>query len=560
MDMDAEELDSKELQAEAKKALQDLQECRSKRRALVEEIRTLKRRIKSLTVKLPKLTMEIEGCDTTREELTKRIPDLREQCTVSKADEKKLKELKTKAEKCKSDMASCAMLASKLEAEVAKFQKSILDAGGPKLKKQQDACKKALDLQNKTSKELSSAKVTITSSQKAAKKAQKAAETAQKDLETSKETMENKMAERKELEQGAEAVFMAYENVKTVEAEKRAELESVSKESEELKQMQSKLKCVEVELVAQLDNLEKLARDCDRRVQHWDDEIAKLHEADENDDAYDFSDDEGDDETEDKDESSSAASAKEEGEEGKEGSDTDDAMEEDNEEDQNNSTGGKSKESNSSSGRQSLPTLPKGALEQYDTEDLNRDITTLEKERDSIAKNANMGAIEDYRKKEADYLTKVADLDEITEQRNEARRKHEELRRLRLEMFMDGFGTISLKLKEMYQMITLGGGEFISFDIEWTYLRVIVNILSLIMHSFHLPLNEFIRRGARAGGLSRSFLGGHCLLSPPTEKVLEEHCKSFRRRKDIVVPGSGLCTSSLQANSALCDGRDRRGA
>ena len=73
-----------------------------------------------------------------------------------------------------------------------------------------------------------------------------------------------------------------------------------------------------------------------------------------------------------------------------------------------------------------------------------------------------MGAIEDYRKKEADYLSKVADLDEITEQRNEARRKHEELRRLRLEMFMDGFGKISLKLKEMYQMITLGGGEFIS--------------------------------------------------------------------------------------------------
>ena len=33
-----------------------------------------------------------------------------------------------------------------------------------------------------------------------------------------------------------------------------------------------------IELVAQLDNLEKLARDCDRRVQHWDDEIAKLEE------------------------------------------------------------------------------------------------------------------------------------------------------------------------------------------------------------------------------------------------------------------------------------------
>ncbi len=51
----------------------------------------------------------------------------------------------------------------------------------------------------------------------------------------------------------------------------------------------------------------------------------------------------------------------------------------------------------------------------------------------------------------------VADLDQITTERNEARKMHEDLRRLRLEMFMDGFSRITLKLKEMYQMITLGG-------------------------------------------------------------------------------------------------------
>ena len=34
---------------------------------------------------------------------------------------------------------------------------------------------------------------------------------------------------------------------------------------------------------------------------------------------------------------------------------------------------------------------------------------------------------------------------------------HEDLRCQHLEMFMDGFGQITLKLKEMYQVITLGG-------------------------------------------------------------------------------------------------------
>lgn len=51
----------------------------------------------------------------------------------------------------------------------------------------------------------------------------------------------------------------------------------------------------------------------------------------------------------------------------------------------------------------------------------------------------------------------MTELDAVTEERNVARKRHEELRRMRLETFMDGFGRITLKLKEMYQMITLGG-------------------------------------------------------------------------------------------------------
>ncbi len=51
----------------------------------------------------------------------------------------------------------------------------------------------------------------------------------------------------------------------------------------------------------------------------------------------------------------------------------------------------------------------------------------------------------------------VSELDVVTEERNKARKFHEDLRRMRLEKFMDGFGQITLKLKEMYQMIPLGG-------------------------------------------------------------------------------------------------------
>lgn len=39
----------------------------------------------------------------------------------------------------------------------------------------------------------------------------------------------------------------------------------------------------------------------------------------------------------------------------------------------------------------------------------------------------------------------------------QVRREHEEVRKRRLDEFMAGFNCISLRLKEMYQMITLGG-------------------------------------------------------------------------------------------------------
>jgi structural maintenance of chromosome 4 len=68
-----------------------------------------------------------------------------------------------------------------------------------------------------------------------------------------------------------------------------------------------------------------------------------------------------------------------------------------------------------------------------------------------------MNALIEYFKKEVNYKLKLKDLEAINEQRNIIRKEYESYRKQRLEMFLTGFGSISLKLKEMYQMITLGG-------------------------------------------------------------------------------------------------------
>ena len=58
-----------------------------------------------------------------------------------------------------------------------------------------------------------------------------------------------------------------------------------------------------------------------------------------------------------------------------------------------------------------------------------------------------MGALMDWIKKNAQYKLRLFDLEQITAKRNEARKLFEDLRRQRLEMFMSGFGCITLKLK-----------------------------------------------------------------------------------------------------------------
>ena len=375
---DATRDDCEKLEQLALKAMNDLKECRSKRRSLAEEIRYLNKQIKSLTLNIPKLSMGIASCDTTREELSKRLPSLREQCNLSDSDAIKLDELNRNVRKRKTEMGSCALQASKLETKVSKIQKAILHAGGVKLKNQQGKCDKILSDINEITKEINAAKVLISSSEKAVSKAKKAKEIAEENFGNSKALFEEKKDLFKSLEEEAFGVMQAFEGVKKVEAEKKKTLEEVSTECESLKKSQTQIKCKEVDISAKLETCEKSIKDNGHRMKHWDHERNKILRAEEDDDDYD-----------------SEESDDEESEEGKMV--------------QNEEVG--EVEGTVSSKKQKkkeclLPTLPQNALEQYSQEEVKQDISRLEKERHEMAKNANMAAIEEYRKKEGDYLSR----------------------------------------------------------------------------------------------------------------------------------------------------------
>jgi hypothetical protein len=63
-----------------------------------------------------------------------------------------------------------------------------------------------------------------------------------------------------------------------------------------------------------------------------------------------------------------------------------------------------------------------------------------------------MAVLKEYQRREEEFLRRAKDLDETTALRDAEKQKYDSLRKQRLDEFMAGFSTISLKLKEMYQV------------------------------------------------------------------------------------------------------------
>lgn len=103
----------------------------------------------------------------------------------------------------------------------------------------------------------------------------------------------------------------------------------------------------------------------------------------------------------------------------------------------------------------SLPTYTKDELQDMSKGALKADIAALEEKTSSAS--VDLSVLAEYRKRVEEHAARSADLATAVASRDAAKKHCDELRRLRLEGFMEGFSSISLRLKEMYQLITLGG-------------------------------------------------------------------------------------------------------
>jgi structural maintenance of chromosome 4 len=103
-----------------------------------------------------------------------------------------------------------------------------------------------------------------------------------------------------------------------------------------------------------------------------------------------------------------------------------------------------------------LPTHSRDELLGLDRASLKDEISQLEAKLQKVT-DVDLGVLREYRRRVEEHATRSADLAESLASRDTAKKRCDELRKLRLEGFMEGFSIISMRLKEMYQMITMGG-------------------------------------------------------------------------------------------------------
>ena len=102
-----------------------------------------------------------------------------------------------------------------------------------------------------------------------------------------------------------------------------------------------------------------------------------------------------------------------------------------------------------------LPTYTKDELSGMSKSQLKSEIAVLEERISSTT--IELSVLSEYRRRVEEHRARSLDLDSAVVSRNMVKARLDSLRQSRLEGFMEGFSIISLRLKEMYQMITMGG-------------------------------------------------------------------------------------------------------
>ncbi|KAI0368918.1 RecF/RecN/SMC protein [Pilatotrama ljubarskyi] len=396
---------------------------------LEAKVEALKQSTPRLDLAIDKVNLDIRNCAKRIADAEERVLELKSQSKPDAGDVSRIAALGREIDAATAQLEKLRERANAIEAEIKALEKKILEIGGARLLSQKskvDGIRLHINLANDE----------ITKAEVAKAKAEKDCIKYQSAVESNKAELEDVQGELAELEEQLEecAGYMAElrQQVDVAQAAAEKSSDALSKLKEELDEKTEEIQAfrqTEMKLLHELSDNKKSHAENKHALEQWTAEHDKLQLEDIDED----------------DEEEEVAAEGGQGGEGEEGEDGEGPVKKE--------PGAKKPRARTPSNE--LHTYTEQELASFKRRELLADAELL----DEKVKNAkpDLSVLTDYRKREEEFLRRAAEYDEITKQRDEKKEEYETLRKRRLDEFMTGFSAISLKLKEMYQMITLGG-------------------------------------------------------------------------------------------------------
>ncbi|XP_071704050.1 structural maintenance of chromosomes protein 4-like [Rutidosis leptorrhynchoides] len=390
--------------AEAENELSQISEKLKNVRQKISEMsrlyKDLGRSTTDIELEFAKSQQEIESLNSQREDLAKQLDSLKAAAEPSKAELTRIEELSKIITKEEKEINRLTEGSKQLKEKVLELQSKIENAGGERLKNQKAKVNKIQNDIDKSSTEINRHKVQIETGQKMIKKLTNGIEESHKEKEKLIAKKEELLNTFKEIEQKAFKVQDDYKKTEELINQHKDVLENAKSDYEKLKKTVDELRASEVDAEYKLQDMKKTLKELEAKEKGFKAKLVELNNK----------------------------------------------LSKHMEQIKNELVDPEKLQATLGDESFAKGSDLKRALEM---------VALLEAQMKEM--NPNLDSISEYRAKVSIYNERVEELNVVTNERDETKKQYDEWRKKRLDEFMAGFNTISLKLKEMYQMITLGG-------------------------------------------------------------------------------------------------------
>jgi structural maintenance of chromosome 4 len=373
---------------------QDFQKFQDRQRELETKLRDFNDQIPRLDTKMQKIGLEVESAERNMADAQKRIKELSKEHQPSQADDSRVASLEKEITKLNKEIEKLHGETATVEKEIKALQDKIMEVGGEKLRAQRSKVDAIKEEISNLNEAVSTAEVTRAKADKQKTKLEKDHAKATKELQTAIKDLEALDEDVKNQSSNAEGYQSRVDEAQEALKEKKRELSALKAELDERTAALNEIRAIEIEMRNKLEENQKVLGENQKRLRYWNEKLGKL----------------------------SLQNTSDLGEE---------------------------------ITPEELPSFTKDELAGMSKETLKSEIAALEEKTQNV--NVELGVLAEYRRRLEEHAARNADLQSAVSQRDTAKKRCDDLRRLRLEGFMEGFSTISLRLKEMYQMITMGG-------------------------------------------------------------------------------------------------------